>query len=210
MCYNLQTQVKVIAIIYLVFAGLGCVRLILSIDYTIEYSRKNELSLMFGGSPALALGIEIYIYGIWAVSGTLCLVGAIKNNKCLLIPFMISLCLTILAYIGFRIFLVYVGFTDVLYATELRFRPNTISLFIGLGLSIYCLVITKKFYNELSSGFVSGWQKGMVLKAYTLPPGVLADRGVPIVYLNGGEVPKGNDSLQPQPAIPNFASNHDS
>ena len=101
MCCNLRTHAMVIAIICLIFTGLGSLNLISTFaQFASGHATTSDVYTLYGGNITVALGVQIVIYVYWVVSEVLCLVGAIKNNKCLLIPFMICLVLSILACAG--------------------------------------------------------------------------------------------------------------
>jgi len=205
MCCDLRTHVKVIAIICLIFTALGSLNLIGTVGLFISGQVTPQVNMIYGGSNTLALFIQVIVYAFWIGSEIMCLVGAIKNNKCLLIPFIICLSLTILACIGFAIFFILLGSQalDALTSIDHQFKNDEdfqnaaatfgsiffflmiVPLLIVLGLTIYFLVIVVKYYNEISSGVVSGQQDGMVLQPYTTSPAVQGG-GVSMVYAQPG------------------------
>jgi hypothetical protein len=103
---------------------------------------------------------------------TLCLIGALKNNKCLLIPFIIVEGLQILACtwgLGF-----FVSKATQQYQAPVPFAVMSLLFFgpplmIELGLTIYFLTIGIKFYQELSSRVVDRRTEGFALQPYTSP-----------------------------------------
>ena len=194
MCCNLQTHVMVISIICLILTCLGPLNFISTSSQSASKTQKSSpdssqsSDANKGGNVAIInLGVQIFIYVYWVVSEILCLVGAIQNNKCLLIPFMICMCLTILGCVGATILLVFYGTlgahavgyvgaqSGVLGAIGsigvLAVFLMIIPAFFVLGLSIYFLVIIVKFYKELESGFVNGQREGVVLQPLTASPG---------------------------------------
>ena len=61
-----------------------------------------------------------------------------------------------------------------------------IPLLIALGITIYFLTITIKFYHELSSGVVGGRTEGVVLQPYAAPTQFQAGTGPSTVYVPSG------------------------
>jgi hypothetical protein len=139
MCCNLQTHVKVIVIIEMIPI---VYKLSMTIKKTFTDSHPRETKL-------------IYLpYVVCIVSAILCFVGAIKNNKCMLIPIMISKCFIILFCIVAGIFCVYYGYTTYYYPKSMG--PLLIKLALpGVlcvpGLEIYFLIIVLRFYKEISN-----------------------------------------------------------
>ena len=208
MCCNLRTHVKVISIICLIATTFGFLRLI-STGKTLEtfgtLEKHLEIDLVDNESAALALGIQIPGFLIGLVSGILCLMGAIKNKKCLLIPFMITQCLIILLCIGLVTFFIYRGITDLNNNNDDNsiaafFFAMLIPLCLIVGLAIYFFVIVVKFYNELSSGIIVGQQRGIVLQPNGSPEGVLQRSGISTVYASPA-IQNVNYSYQQQSAI---------
>ena len=193
MCCNLRTHTMVISIVCLILTCLGPLNFIStssqSASKTPESSPDSSQSSdgNTGKQFLIELGVQIFIYVYWIVSEISCLVGAIKNNKCLLIPFMICMCLTILGCVGATIYLVFFGvlgahavgyvgaqsgFLGALGSIGvLAVFLMIIPAFFVLGLSIYFLVIIVKFYKELESGLVNGQRDGLVLQPLTASPG---------------------------------------
>ena len=192
MCCNLRTHSMVISIICLIFTGLGSLNLISTFaQFASGRATSGDVYTLYGGNITIALGVQIIIYVYWFVSEILGLVGAIKNNKCLLVPFMISLCLTILGCVGVTILMIILGSQSLSHFGPHGGGIGGIILFliiipisIVLGLSIYFLVIIVKFYNELESGLVAGQREGVVLQPYaspSVPPG-----GGQVIYATPG------------------------
>jgi hypothetical protein len=152
---NLQTREKVIIIasISLLLTILSSLNLIDTIGAFLSGGTSPEIDLVFGGKVALALGIQIPIYVVWIVSEILCLVGAIKNTKYLLIPFMICEILTIMACIGLGILLITLGVKSGEYFIFLMIIP----LLIVIGVTICWLRLVEHFYNDDRSS-VDGFQ----------------------------------------------------
>ena len=156
---NLSTQVKLIAMFSMIFTAQNC----------LEFISTIILLFMKAGHATLALGIQILIYVIWIVSENLCLLGAIKNNQRLLIPFLFCQFLTILLCFGYGILSTYVGYGSVnpLFGYINRYGHNGseyagigvvaffrmhIPLLIVLGFAIYFFYVVVKFYNEILQG----------------------------------------------------------
>ena len=100
--------------------------------------------------------ILVCLYSL--LSGIMCLVGAIKNIKCLLIPLIIGVCLIILVCVISLIITIYCRGTGS--SLEGTTANETMLLFLGfisifLGPSVYILVIIAKFYKELASVIVT-------------------------------------------------------
>ena len=187
MCCDLRTHVKVIAIICMIFTGLGFVQLIGIIGIFIIGPVPPEVNMNYF---SLAFSVQMLVFIFRGVSEIMCLVGAIKNNKCLLIPFIICSSLTVLACIGFLILILSksqavivlaysplgfgisdndfekVGETSV---SVLNFLVS-VPFLITMGLTIYFLVIVLEHYKDLSSGTVSWQQEGMVITPNTNLP----------------------------------------
>ena len=217
MCCNLRTHTIVIAIICLVFTGLGALNLISAIGGFLHNTVTADANLLYGGNMGLALGTQILIYTLFLLSDGLCLVGALKNNKCLLWPFFIKMTLQILGLLGLAIFFVVQGAKagnyisgeindqDVRHATisfgALFFFLLLIPLLITISISIYFLVIVVKFYSELSSGVGFGQTEGIVLQPYSSQP-TGPNTGVATVYVppGGQNVSYGNQQQQQPPA----------
>merc|ERR1719322_999727 len=124
-----------------------------------------------------------------------------KNNKCLLVPFIIEMSLTILALAFIAILFIYWGSVAghaLVESTDNRgvhavvgtfgafmFFLLLIPIFIGIGISIYFLVIVVKYFQELSSGVVSGQSEGIVLQPYSSQP-MAPNVGVATVYVPPG------------------------
>ena len=199
MCCNLRTHVMVISIICLILTCLGPLNFISTSSQSASKTQKSSpdssqsSDANTGGNVAIInLGVQIFIYVYWVVSEILCLVGASNRyqpgtSKCLLIPFMICMCLTILGCVAATILIVFYGTlgahavgyvgsqSGVLGAIGsigvLAVFLMIIPAFFVLGLSIYFLVIIVKFYKELESGFVNGQREGVVLQPLTASPG---------------------------------------
>ena len=177
MCSSLRTHAMVISILCLLFTLIGIIcetsfgSWILNIgtgwSSTIAwYTHDIRNSL---GISRVARGIQISIYVYWIVSEVLCWVGTINNNKSLLIPFIICMCLTMLGCFGSAM----QYFVPIILPNNIDFNWTLflviVSWLILLGLSIYFLVIIIKFYKELASGHVGGFQQGVVLQPYHSP-----------------------------------------
>ena len=140
MCCNLQTHTKVIASICLVLTGLGALNLIGTFGAFSSGYNTIDVDLIYGGNVAVAITVQILIFTSWIASDVCCLVGAIKNNKCLLIPFMIKMSLTILLFFG------------------------------GIIMCLYYALLTGAVITELSSGVIAGQREGIVLQPYSSQP----------------------------------------
>ena len=193
MCCNLQIHVIVISVISLCVSGFASLEIIASITAYINSRVTEDAKLIYGGSMGLALGIQVLLYAIWLVSETLCLIGAIKKKKILLIPFIIVQFLQILICIGFIIRCVILGSQHIPFIDSNATRPGGISLYflilpllIALGLTIYFVTIAMQFYEELSSRIVGGQTMGNVLPPYTSHMPVQASGGISTVYVTPG------------------------
>ena len=209
MCCNLQTHTKVISIICLVMTGLGALNLISTFGAFRSGYNTADANYLYGGNVAIAITVQILIYTSWIASDVCCLVGAIKNNKCLLIPFMIKMSLTILIFcVGIIMCLYFALLTGAAISTAdnqdfqhaagslaaIYFFILLIPLFIGIGIAIYFLTIVVKYYKELSSGVIAGQREGIVLQPYASQP-MAPNTGVATVY-----VPPGSQVYQQPPA----------
>ena len=174
MCRDLRTHAIVISIICLAVTLIGII-CETSFGYLIYMPILEPLCYPLS-NPTLARGIQISIDAFWIVSEVLCLVGAIKNNKYLLIPFITCMCLTILGCVGMTILLILIAFLCQGFCSRksgcnclLELLPTIVPWLILLGLSRYFLVIVVKFYKELASGHVGGFQPGVDLLPYHSP-----------------------------------------
>ena len=183
---NTQTHVRIIAIICITLTGLGG---FLSFIPTLI---NHRLAVLDGASGIWIIGVQMVIIIVHLVSYNLCLIGANKRNKWLLIPFMILTSLHILVSIIFEMYLIFVFFTNLLETYHPTFLgtlvailllPVIIALPIVVGLSIYFLVIVIKFQSEISSGIISGQQQGMVLQSCNTSQTVQQGGGVAVVYI---------------------------
>ena len=152
MCCNLRTHVIVLSIVHL----------------SLTFVTGLYFGLSLRRSQDWAIGLHILAHVVLLVSGILCLIGAFKNNKCLLIPSIVVEGLKILACIGGFGFFVFEGHVSLKHGDRagfglLIFGPP---LMIELGLTIYFLTIGIKFYQELSSRVVGGRTEGFVLQPY--------------------------------------------
>ena len=151
MCCNFRIHVIVISVIYIILAGPQYWFMEILLDEWCPYCFSSNWNYVWY--------YLIFLYPL--VSGLMCLVGAINNNKCLLIPLMIGLCLTILACVILLIITIYwrgLGSSGVhrgrnYSKTEYAVQSGVISIF--LWSSIYILVIVAKLYKELASVVVA-------------------------------------------------------
>jgi hypothetical protein len=123
----------------------------------------------YGPLEGLTFGLHILAHVVLLVSGILGIIGALKNNKCLLIPFIIGEGLTILACVGTTNFFVFLANQRTKEGLEFLFYAFLIPVLIALGLSIYFLTISIKFYQELSSRVVDRRTEGFALQPYISP-----------------------------------------
>ena len=153
---NNQTHVIVISSIFLALTGISVT------GYFLTHINGGLLGIGVGFQAA------IYIFYVFSMtSQILSIIGAIKNNKCLLVPFMVCLVLKIVLCIGVGIFVVVlIGQYDLTPLVPRIFIP----LSITIGVCTYFLTLVIKFYKELSSGWIDGVQPGMVLPTCRSPP----------------------------------------
>ena len=164
MCCSLQKHVGGLALLGIVFTGLSVVAVI-KVSWCI---RNQAICLGWSCSCDEAFAAQIINLGIHLVIYILCLIGAKKHNKWLLVPCMILISLHILLFIAFGI-KIYDGIGPPSGPSLTYVLPTLIALAIGIGLSAYFLTIVVKFYKEISSGIISGQQQGMVLQSYNTP-----------------------------------------
>ena len=154
MCSSLQTHVIFISSLCLLLTGF-----LVIFKEIFFISHPNE--------RVAGIGSVILIWDVFAMtSQILSIVGSRKNNKCLLIPFIISLVLQLLWYIGLCI----------CYGTLIRHAHDVaavatmfMSSVLGFGLTTYFLVIVVQFYNALLSR--ASLQPEIELQPYTRPAG---------------------------------------
>jgi len=151
MCCNFRIHVIVISIIYIILTGSA---------YWILEIGINKWDLKDSWNNLVCLYL--------IASGIMCLIGAIYNHKCLLIPIMIGLCLTILVCVILLIIAIYwrgsgSSFYGYHYKCTIYNKytmTNTCTFFLAfisifLGPSIYILVIVAKLYKEPTSLIVA-------------------------------------------------------
>jgi len=207
MCCPLRTHTKVIAILSLIASGLGALRLITTVTGFLAGTRAGitvDGNLLYGGHMGVALAVQILVFVFCIVSDVLCLVGAIKNNKCLLVPYIVKMSLILLGLAIVVIMCIYWGsIAGALISSvnnddfrhvsgsiaAIYFFLFLIPLFIMIGLASYFLAIVVKFFQELASGVIEGQSEGMVLQPHSSQPGVAT------VY-----VPQGSEYHQQPPA----------
>ena len=168
-CCSLRTHTKVIAVICLIFT-LGAAGTIGGLMAKTRDTVTTDERLDNGGNMGGALAIQIPIYLVSIMCDVLCLVGAIKGNKCMLVPFMVKMVLLILADAAVAILLIVSGGMVGSFITGSTNDSNVqslagalsatifillIPLLIGIGIAIYFLVIVVRYFKELSSGGVS-------------------------------------------------------
>ena len=176
-CCSLRTHTKVIAIICLIFTALGALNLIGTIGAFNAGTRDavtTDARLFYGGDMGIALGVQIPIYLFCILSDVLCLVGAIKNSKPFLVPFIVKMVLLLLADAVIAILFIYwgatvgslmagsandQGFQNVAGAFSATiFFVFLIPLLIGIGIAIYFLVIVVRYFKEISSVMVTNFE----------------------------------------------------
>lgn len=146
MCCSLQNHTQVIAIICIIFTVIGA---------AISYA-TTEIDQLYQGNTVVAIAVQVSIYVVQLLAYIFCLIGAIKGNKCMLIPFIIVTSLEIILWIGLGILVIILFASSVV--DVLFILLAIIFLSITLGFSIYFLVIVAKYYNELDMGIASGEQ----------------------------------------------------
>ena len=114
------------------------------------------------------IGIPAATYAAHLVSYILCLLGASKSNKCLLIPFMIVTALQVLLWLGIGIFIIYIGATSS--TLQIWIWLLLIPLIGALILSTHFLIIVARFYFEIAHRDISRQQPAIVLKTYPVYP----------------------------------------
>ena len=164
MCCNDRIHVIVISIVCLVLSGLAALWSMVQLVQVGIYASENQ---SFGGNGDIFVVIQVVIHIIWITSESLCIVGALKNKKWLLVPFMICLALQILGCIVGLIFVASDFSEDGFSVYTLLY---IIPLFIVLGISFYFLSIAIRFHAELNYGWGSAEHPGMSLQSYTALP----------------------------------------
>ena len=175
MCCNNRTHVIVISIICLVITGLSALWFGFTTVATFIRGDVDKLNYFIDGENiGNVVGIIAVIHPLWITSQSLSIVGAVKNNRWFLLPFMICLILQT-SSCGLSAYFIYLGMSDGCYMNfRMKFVcpwvTHILPLLIATGVSIYFFVITIKFYRELSSGRVDGEQPGIFFAAlYNFP-----------------------------------------
>ena len=173
-CCSLRTHTKVIAIICIILTALGALNLIGTVGAfnagTTDAVTTDAL-LFYGGDMGIALAVQIPIYVFCIVSDVLCLFGAIKSNKCFLVPFIVKMVLLIIADVVIVILFIILGANAgslIAGSTNDRDMQNVVGTFgamlfflllipllIGIGIAIYFLVIVVRYFKEISSDMVT-------------------------------------------------------
>ena len=191
MCCSLQVHVRAIAIICIVLTFLAAFPLFenlssLDLGGEILGSRVTPWTTELKYNVA-QFWVSIVTYVIHLLAYFLCLIGAYRRNKYMLIPFLVVTAIEILLWTGGVIYLIYVLASGV--EPSYRALPSSfgdtrdeivaigglflylaiVGLLIPLGILSYFFVIVAKFYNEISSGIISGQREGVVLQAYNPP-----------------------------------------
>ena len=188
MCCTLQTHVKVIAIICIIFAALSIIGTIWKVTgfgrqrpETNLYDQQQQQDISLGQHAqnlAYTVGIGVSYGVISLFSAVSCLIGIRYNNKCHLIPFMIEKSFKILLCSGLGIYCIYLSIHDTWILV--------IACLIELGFSIYCLIIVVKYYKEISSRMISGYSPGVVFDRNNPTPIVKQGQGHSMVYVPPG------------------------
>jgi hypothetical protein len=146
---RLQTNVLVISSLCLLFTG-----------FSFGYSAKKViLSISHPNGLVSVIGIGILVLNVFGItSQILSIVGSSKNNKCLLIPFIIWLALQLLAFVGSGI-----------YCGMVNMQLLIIPLAIGCGITTSFLVTVVRFYKALLSR--ANLQPDVELQPYERPAG---------------------------------------
>ena len=167
MCRNLQTHVQIIAVICI--GHWVCSTLFVFISYGIHYRKASDVAL-----SGVQIGFLVQD-GISLVIYVLCLIGAKKRNKYLLIPFIILVSfylslLTGIIVLGIVLATVFKLHRYIPRADHWRFLiallPYLIIPLIKIGWLVYSLTIVARLYKEISSGITSGQQQDMELQHY--------------------------------------------
>ena len=159
MCCDLQKHVIIISIISLISTGIGFIAEFTFLRLLPELLLRHSTFTDIQGYCTLAFEILICIALLF--SEVLCLVGAIKNNARLLLPFIILLCLTTIGFVVCGIVLLYylfVAWSIVEHGNRdggIALLVLSIALCIILAINIYFMVILVKFYKKLTSGYGS-------------------------------------------------------
>ena len=172
-CCSLRTHTKVIAVICLIstVGGIGTIGAFMA---ETRDAVTIDAGFFQGGNMKGTLAIQIPIYVFCILSDVLCLVGAIKSKKCLLMPFIIKMVLLILAsVIVATLFIIWGSKAGSFIAvsandgdwqnvagtvgtiTSTIFYFLLIPLLIEVGIAIYFLVIVVRYFKEISSDMVT-------------------------------------------------------
>ena len=153
MCCDLKTHIAAIAVINLVFAGLGATHSIQNYYRERDNIFVNNLTNTF---------VSTFVYVSLVLVVILCLVGTIKEKRFLLIPFMVFQSIAVPIIIIICSLLMVGGLMD---SRELIPRGGHIMSIIVLGVSLYLLVIVAIFYKKLASEMNYGQREGMVFES---------------------------------------------
>ena len=181
MCCEHQTHTIIISVIGITFSGF----VYLSWNLTGLVDSENNDNVDYSG-----LKFAQYIWSATnLLANILCLIGAIKRKKCLLVPYIVVNSLWIgLLVVGALLLLIFGSLLtggSIAEATgkgkhisdngthwlglgfAIYFFLVLIPMSIALGLYVYFLVIVVKFYKEISFGRIEDQQPGIVLQPYT-------------------------------------------
>ena len=173
MCCNLRRHVIVIAILSIAISGLGGTHW--ALDYTglqpITTIKLDVYKDNFGDYA----WVEFLLFATCLFADICCLIGAIKRNKHLLIPFIIISFGAIVLLSGCALLLLIFGMLgeiseDLDKNLSDKDEDQTflflilIPLSIVLSLNIYFVIIVLRFYKAISSGATSIQETGMCLR----------------------------------------------
>jgi hypothetical protein len=161
MCCNLRTHVIIISIVSFVLTAIASLEII----YTRYLQGSSEVTtdstFVYWGTLGLSGELKFLFYTIVFVSEAICFMGAFKNNKILLIPFILVMFMQIVEGITFVVHMVYSG-TEYDHFCNARpvdgkcFPFFFILLRIREISSFYFIAITKCYYEQLCYNGVTG------------------------------------------------------
>ena len=175
MCCDDRLHLIVVSTVWLILTSLSAICSVVwtVLAYTSESYAMNDINHILGGNFDVVVGIQAVIHIFWIISAILSIVGAQKNSKWLLVPFMIGMIVQIIFYIICIIYVVH----------EALFAIFIFPLLIPLVISFYFATISIRFHAELSYGGFSGAHTGMALKSYTAPPYCEMEQQVPFITI---------------------------
>ena len=236
-CCETRTHVKVISGIGIALSGIVWLIWAFQVSYgqteSLDHSHGNYNTQNFSEEYSSSHGGETAVLYLWSttslLANILCLIGALKSIKALLVPYMIATTLWIvLLVVGISLILAFgsmITGSSIIEAIEkeknvlgqgthwlgLGFGMFAFLLLVptgaALGLCIYFLVIVVKFYKELSRVRILNMPNDTALQQldsrqyYTQQRPPIPSNYVPYIYQQDNNIPYSYEQQQTNMAV---------